>query len=561
MTGLVLWLVKGLGLLLRPLGIDRAQYEAILRVKLTLDDRRSLSSLHGSGKKVNRALLLTFVFYALLGVIVGSCLLVIDSAMVGMTIFYSVLMTMLAMSLIADFTTVLFDTKDNTILLPRPVDSRTILAARITHISTYLVIHTFGLAACTFVTGTIAVHPLFALVFAATLVLALFLVVFLVHLFYLAAMRLFDVERFRDIIVYFQIALSLSVFAAFQVLPRLIDMSDIDALRIDDTWMVWILPSAWMAAPFDLLDGRFGATQIALTAMAVVIPIAGATLVFRVLAPGFSRALARQEQEKAEVPRRKNRLHENGRGAATLTRLRGPDREERALFDLIRSLLARDRAFKLATYPSFAIMLFVACHPLYSGSQGFANTLQNLPQTKSHLFALYCPCVLVPTALFQIRYSKQHEASWIYAALPIERSGAIIMAALKAVMLKLVAPFHICVNLIVLAIWGWTAVPDIFLSGAILILFSFICITTLGWKLPFSQERVAREAGGQTVKMILFMALVGLVGAGHYGLTSLPFGVPAATLLAAILSLPLYRRLSLRSWSTARSTGTARAGI
>ncbi len=548
MTGLVLWMIKGIGWMLGLLGIDRIQFEAILRVKLTLDDRRSLSGLHGSGKKVNRALLLTFFFYLLLGVIVGSCVLIVESAMVSLTIFFCLLMVMVGMSLIADFTTVLFDTKDNTILLPRPVDGRTILAARIAHISSYLVIHTLGLSACTFVTGTIAVHPLFAPVFLITLLLSLGLVVFFVHLFYLLAMRIFDVERFRDIIVYFQIALSLSVFAAFQILPRLVDMSNIDTLRIDDSWLVWFLPPAWMAAPFDLLKGEFGPTQLGLTIMAAVVPVAGAILVVRVLAPGFTRALAKQELEKAEISRRTPFLPARKNGPIDLPRLRGPDREERALFDLIRPLLARDRAFKLATYPSFAIMFFFACHPFYAGSDGFLSTLKDLPHTKNHLFALYCPCVLVPTALFQVRYSKQHEAAWIYAALPLERSGAIIMATLKAVMLRLVAPFYCAVVLIVLAVWGPAIAPDLILSGTILILFSFVCIVSIGWKLPFSQERLAREAGGQASKMILFMILAWVVGAAHYGLTSVPFGVPAASVIAAILCILLYRSVSRRSW-------------
>lgn len=548
MTGAVLWMIGRLGWLLSLLGFDRRQFEAILRVKLTLDDRRSLSGLYGPGKKANRALLLTFVFYTLLGVIVGSCLLFVESALASMTIFFTFLMTMVSMSLIADFTTVLFDTADNTILLARPVDSRTILAARIAHVSVYLVIHSLGLAACTFVTGTIAVHPLFAPLFAVMLVFALCVVVFFVHLFYLVAMRLFDVERFRDIIVYFQIALSLSVFAAFQVLPRLVDMSDVDALRIDDSWLVWIWPPAWMAAPFDLLAGQIGPLQITLTVAAAVVPITGVILVVRVLAPGFTRALARVEQEKAELPRRARAASRNDHRSARLPRLKGPDREERALFDLIRSLLARDRAFKLATYPSFAIMLFVACHPLYAGTEGFAETLKNLPETKNHLFALYCPCVLVPTALFQVRYSKQYQAAWLYAALPLARPGAIVMATLKAVMFRLVAPFYGIVAVVVLAVWGLAVLPDLILAGTVLILFSFICTHSLGWRLPFSQQRLAREAGGQAVKMILFMILALIVGAAHHGLTFITFGVTAASILAAMLCVLLYRGVSRRSW-------------
>ncbi len=554
MTGVVLWIIGRFGWLLSPFGIDRCQFDAILRVKLTLDDRRSLSGLYGPGKKANRALLFTFIFYLFLGVIVGSCVLFIESALASMTIFFTFLMFMVGMSLIADFTTVLFDTADSTILLARPVDGRTLLAVRIAHVSVYLAIHAFGLAACTFVTGTIALHPLFAPLFAVMLVLALCIVVFLVHSFYLVAMRLFDVERFRDIIVYFQIGLSLAVFGAFQVLPRLVDMGDVDALRIDDSWVVWVWPPAWMAAPFDLLAGRIGPLQIVLTVAAVVVPTAGLILVVRVLAPGFTRTLVEEEKDKAKPSPKTLAASTGNRPSRRLRRLKGPDREERAHFDLIRSLLARDRAFKLATYPSFAIVLFVACHPLYSGVESFADTLRNLPQTKNHLFFLYCPCVLVPTALFQVRYSKQYQAAWIYAALPLTRSGAIVMATLKAVMFRLVAPFFSALSLVVLALWGVAILPDIILAGLILILFSFVCASTLGWELPFSRQRIARDAGGQSVKMILFMLLAFIVGAAHLGLTFVPFGVSGASILAAMVCVLFYRNVSRRSWRVPGAT-------
>ena len=55
-----------------------------------------------------------------------------------MIVFYTYIMVMISMTLITDFSSILLDTSDNTIILPRPVDSRTLFAARLTHILLYL---------------------------------------------------------------------------------------------------------------------------------------------------------------------------------------------------------------------------------------------------------------------------------------------------------------------------------------------------------------------------------------------------------------------------------------
>src|SRR5437588_9007533 len=73
-----------------------------------------------------------------MGIFTGLVLFLNKMAYVGQTFYFSIFMVLMALTLISDFTTVLIDTRDQYILLPRPVNDRTITVSRILHISIYI---------------------------------------------------------------------------------------------------------------------------------------------------------------------------------------------------------------------------------------------------------------------------------------------------------------------------------------------------------------------------------------------------------------------------------------
>ena len=87
-------------------------------------------------------------------------------------------MVMTAVALISDFTSVLLDTTDNAILLPRPVDARTLAVARLTHIALYMLLISVSLSLATLVIGTGKYGPMFALAVVIALVFTVLFVVF-----------------------------------------------------------------------------------------------------------------------------------------------------------------------------------------------------------------------------------------------------------------------------------------------------------------------------------------------------------------------------------------------
>src|SRR6187455_2300058 len=103
------------------LGVDYEQLRAIVEVKLMMDNRRQVIAYTSKNKKEPANVFVwTLFFYALFGVFVALALATVPSFILGMIIFFSYIMVMISMTLITDFSSILLDTSDNTIILPKP---------------------------------------------------------------------------------------------------------------------------------------------------------------------------------------------------------------------------------------------------------------------------------------------------------------------------------------------------------------------------------------------------------------------------------------------------------
>ena len=119
--------------------MDYAQLRAIVATKLLMDNRRQrVAYRRNESASTGNSFGINLVFYTIFGGLVAMAMSSIASFIISMIVFYTYIMVMISMTLITDFSSILLDTSDNTIILPRPVDSRTLFAARLTHILLYL---------------------------------------------------------------------------------------------------------------------------------------------------------------------------------------------------------------------------------------------------------------------------------------------------------------------------------------------------------------------------------------------------------------------------------------
>ncbi len=546
----ILWCFDRVAFIVRLAGADYDQFHAILQAKLRLDNRRQSSGFRTNSASPRSAFAMSLFMYAFMGIFVGVLTWVASSPLTGLTMVHSMVLVLVGMSLIADFTGVLIDTTDLAILDPRPVSGRTLLVARLAHICTYLGMLGLSLSAATLIIGGYKYGGLFPFVYMVTLVCNITLTVFLVNLFYLTALRFANVERFKDIIVYFQIAMAIMLIFGYQLLPRIVDFKALGKSDWVGAWWTYLTPPCWFAAPVELLAGRATPPVWALAAEGVLIPLLGLLLVVRFLAPGFSRSLS---QLGSDVSGKDVRLGRRSKPLRDrLGAFLGRSPEQRVGFDLVWTMSSRDRQFKLRIYPMLALVFIWPIIMLLISEKSPSQIIADLQTGKKHLFLLYVAMLMFPMALLQIQYSTQFEAAWIYRALPLRRPGGLMVGAMKALGCRFVFPLYLVFAGGLLALIGPRVLPDVAFALCMTGVVTVTLALLMNPDLPFSANLSALQSSGQFVKNMLSMLLPLIAGGGHWLLTLLPYGsyiVAGATLPAALLCLLLTRVYAGVGWS------------
>src|ERR1035437_1804008 len=146
MVKFILRLIRPFRKLLEWAGVNYPQFEVILGAKLTMDNRKMLGN-NSQKKTLKNAMLMQAFIYGIIGGFMSTMLIRGSSALFFFsTIFFSFIMIMVIMGLIAEFNTILYDTRDNSILLPRPIAPRTLLFVRVMHIMIYLMLISLSLS-------------------------------------------------------------------------------------------------------------------------------------------------------------------------------------------------------------------------------------------------------------------------------------------------------------------------------------------------------------------------------------------------------------------------------
>ncbi len=547
MAAVLLRVLDLFSLPLRWLGVDPPQLKAILKVRFLLDDRRSRTGFQQSTGRGSTSNLKQIVFvYLMFGLFMAMMLVALDSLFLALTIVYGFQLAVLGLALVADLRTVLIDTADLPILRPRPIDGRTLLAARILHLFFYLGLLGLSLGAGSIVVGTLKFGPLFPLPFIAGIFATILFAFAAVQFLYSTGMEVLGSERFREMVAYLQAGLTVLMIGLYLAISQLLEVDLSKVLTLEAQPWLYFVPPAWLAGLVlaGTGNGTAGAWTLALTAVGAV--VCSLVLLFRVAGPRFDRQLDRLEfggdtrvplsdggasnRRTAERPEKGAR---SGKLDNWLLGLVVRDPQERAAFDLTSVLIRRDRNFRIRTLPTFGLILVYAAWFLFKSDKGIAETISELPGSNRHLFVLYMVQFFMITPIMNLRFGVNWKAAWVYQALPFGRPGLVLMGAFEAVVARLVLPLYAIVGLgIVLPVWGPRVIPDILFAGIAGVLLLLLMSHVLGLRYPFASEFSAKEVSGRSGAVFLLMFLPVVVGLFHGLVASrLPLAVWPATIL------------------------------
>ena len=528
------------------MGVNFDQLLAIVSTKLMMDNRRQIVSYR---KKENaepaNSFLITLFFYALFGGFIAMGIASISSFILAMTLFFSYVMVMIAMTLITDFSSILLDTSDNTIVLPRPVSSRTLFVSRLVHILLYLGQIMVGLVLIPSIVTWFKYGFVTMIFFLLGTTLAVVTGVFITNAFYLLILQFASEEKLRNVINYFQIIMAVAVMGSYQILPRLLGRFELEDYVFEIQWWNYLTPPIWMAGAMEAIYYKLtDPPHIILSVMAIVFPILGIYLVNKYLTPVFGRKLGIIGVDGASKSERKATSNFIKKISAFITK----GSLERGAFELVYNLLSRDRKIKLKVYPSIGYMLIFGMIFLLRDRQSLATTWHELPQTQYYLVLIYLAFMVLQITIYEIPYSDDFKASWIYFSAPLKRPGEILTATVKAVLVRLFIPIYVAMSVIVLFIWGPSAIDDI-VFGLFSNLIMFLIILLINKRqLPFSIAPTARNQSGNFIRSMLMLALIGITGLSHYLVTKLPMVMLVAIPLQLVLLYVMYEAYRKTTW-------------
>ena len=539
--------------LFENLGIDYPMMRRIIRLKLVMDQRRvptvlaSRSSRRNSDSNGNGAFRMSLILYAFIGLFVGMLILPPFPLFFKLNIIFGMLLFMIMTTMISDFSSVLLDVKDKGILLTRPVDSKTLNTAKLIHIIYYLFSITISIAGVSLVAGLIRYGVVFFLLFLFELILICGFVILFTSILYFAILHFFSGEKLKDIINYFQIALSVFMIVMYQVIGRIFNFANMN-IRFTPNWWNFFLPSTWFAAPFSLLiDHDFSLYYILLTVTGVVIPVIALVLYIKVAAPAFEKSL----QKLSSAESRGREVKKNSLPGA-LSNLLCYGRQERVFFRFAHRVMSNERKLKLKLYPSLAFSVIMPFIFIFSfmGSQhySFAQIYTLVTTGKYYLFLYFSAAFLAPSVVM-LSMSENYKGAWIYKALPVESPAPVLKGALKAYLYKFVTPVYLFTCLLFIIIYGPGIIPDLILIFLNVLILTLIIFRLSKKELPFYKDFSNTQSGNTAVVFTAF-GLCGVFAGIHYVLIAfLPLGVYIYLALSLLAVLLLWRSSFKVTWN------------
>lgn len=512
--------------LFRAMHIDYDMMRKILQVKLTMDQRRVPTIFNSAKKKTGNQFLKSLGIYALYGLALVPFIFIGNNYMYQMSIIYGITMFILMTSMISDFSSVLLDVRDKTILHTKPVSPQTVNAAKIIHVAIYMAMlaGAFILVPSLVIIG---VHGIFFfLLFLVGVFLLVLLIMALTALIYIFVLRFFSGEQLKDIINYVQIALSVGIVVGYQIVVRAFEFVDFQ-FDYAFSWWHFFIPPIWFAAPFELLlQQNFSGIIIAFSVLAVIVPFISIYIYYRFM-PAFERNLQKLMEETGKGKKKRQLL------MSFWERALCSSKEERQFYHFAQIMMSQERDFKLKVYPvlGMALVFPFIFQFNYISTGSFAELADS-----NMYFTMYFANIIIGIVVHTLKFSGKYRGSWIFRVTPIRNPSHIYSATLKAFLVKLYLPMFLILSAAFIAIFSWRIIPDlaVFLVTAVLhTLISYKIINNETF--PFIKPIESIQESGNA-KTFLLMFLVAAFAVVHFLATTIPFGVYLYLVVLAVVT-------------------------
>ncbi len=510
----------------KRLGVDIIKLKALLTCKLIMDDRQPFSfgqsRTNAENEPVNNTTWLSIGVNFLMGLLFINLFFFGKSPILHFTSFFSVYLVMLTLSLIVDFTRVLIDVRDNVIILPKPINDRTFLFARILHIA----IHMSKMAIPISLPSAIIVvlqHSVGGFIaFLFTVLLATVFSILLINATYLAILQFSKPEKFKSIINYLQIGFTILIYGSYQLLPKLINKSVLENLDLNALPWINAVPSYWFAALWQMLTQPAWNTNLIIgTILGLSMPVAGIYLVVKIFAPAFNQKLSLITGTSDRAPALDSSGKKKPGWGDTISKWITSPGPEQMGFDISWRMMLRSREFKMQVYPGIGYILVLVILILFKETNlSLSSFVISNPENRfGILVALYCPTLIIMAAASQIHLSPSWKSAWIYLLSSTSKPGYIISGSLKAVMAQFMLFPFLLIGISGIFLNGVTILPSLLFSAGMQLLMLLLVNLINKAYLPFSQPITKSGGNGASFTSgILAIIIIAIIVFIHWSI-------------------------------------------
>jgi len=530
------------------MGVNYEMMRKILSLKLTLDERRTpaVISNNRKSKKDQSLLKKSILSYGFIGIMAMIFIIMPFPYMIKMSLCFGILIFMLMMSIISDFASVLLDVESRQILLTKPIDEQTFSAAKIMHIFIYMATITIVMSAPSLIAGTIKSGIGYLIIFVIQMVLLDELVIFLTTFLYGFILKKFDGEKLKDIINYFQIALTIVLIIGYQVLGRMFNLMDINLEFVPKLWHM-IFPPMWFAAPYELfLNGNTNIYYITLTLIGVILPTIAFILNFKVVMPKLEKNLYKMTQASKGA---ENSLIKKSIISKRRSKVIIKDKIENTFYHFTKSMLKNERKLKLKIYPNlvFAIIFPIIMIASMTRNVSSIEELVNTIRGGHHYLYMYLTILMISGMGAMLTGSEKFKGAWIYGVLPIESPKQVYKGMSDAFLIKYAIPTFLVSMIPFLFIYKGKIVLDVIIGLFAMIVAFLINIRVVKLALPFS-ESVDKVQNGNYVVLLTMLFVNGAMAGIHFIVSGSIILKIAMIIALLILGIIFWNKLFPSKW-------------
>ncbi len=498
--------------LIEKMDVDFNQFISILRLRLILDDRRIQSFSRNKSTTPKNMIFKQMIGYVFMGLIISMFISVMPDVYTYFYLLHILIMVLVAMMIVSEFSSIIFDTSENAIIQPLPVTGNTIGFARNTHVFLHLFLLFFSFSLVPIIVTIIKFGLVSAVLFLLTLFPNLLFTLFLSNLLYLGIMRIATGERLKNLVMYFQVFIAILFMGGYQLGISSAGESLIENLQIQTNVWSFLIPPAFYAGFIDaFINLNFDLQHVLFIVESVVIPLAAMYYTVKYITLIFSQKLQELEQgDRAD--KKKSEKNKQSLWYRFMETLWCYNRTEKATFRMMWKMVGRERAFKQTLLPTIGYLFIIILLPLFRSENG----LPGITESGNYSMGLYFVAMIavtIPSALMIGEYKSQ---VWIYKSMPVVSPADFFKGFIKAAFVRFFLPIYLVLGIAVCAVWGLDVLPEVI----VIFPFHYLVAVAVSYiqplNFPFSLDKSMLQAGNNFVRVLSTMIVVAILGAMHY---------------------------------------------